>query len=464
MNQSLLKLAWRNLWRNKRRTYITLSSITFALFFSILMSSFTLGMIHSMLQHNLEFYSGYLQIQHKEYVDDPSLDTSFQMNDTLTQLLHTNSNIRSIVPRLETFSLASVGTHSKACIVSGIDLELEKNRSNPEQFLVHYYLSETVLKELVTEGYDTLSIYLETYKGATYKTLNEMQMALDLTAKELEVVSESSRFQSAYLTRQDSGVLLSSGLARYLKAMPGDSIILLGQGYQGMSAAVIAPVRGWIQMASPELNNKLIYMTQPFAQNYLSIDNRVTSLVVNLKDTEEMLETQKDIAFVLPNDLVVRNWEEISPALKQQIQENIAEVQIFTFILYLILFFGILGTMQMMLSERREEFNVLVSIGMKRGYIAFVFALEILILGLVSLLVGLIISGILIRVMQFFPITFTGEFGRAMLNLGYNPTFVVAGLDLYFWVQIPIVFLMVLLAIIQPIRQLMKWDIRSFNR
>lgn len=464
MNLSLLKLAWRNLWRNKRRTYITLSSITFALFFSILMSSFTLGMIQSMLQHNLEAYSGYLQIQNKEFVDDPSLDTSFEVKDSLYQCIQSNSNILSIVPRLETFSLASVGTHSKGCIVSGIDLEEEKKMSNPKQFLVDYYLSENVLKELKNRGYSDLTVQLEPYKGATYKSFDEMQLALGLTSKEIERVSELSRFENTYLAKQDQGVLLSSGLARYLKAMPGDSIILLGQGYQGMSAAVIAPVRGWIQMASPELNNKLIYMTQSFAQNYLSIENRVTAWVINLKHPEKMLETQKDIASVLPNDLIVRNWEEISPSLKQQTQENIAEVQIFTFILYLILFFGILGTMQMMLSERREEFNVLVSIGMKRGYIAYVFALEVLILGMVSLVVGLLISGVIISVMQYFPITFTGEFGRAMQNLGYNPSFVVAGLDLYFWIQIPVVFLMVLLAIIQPIRQLMKWDIRSFNR
>lgn len=464
MNQSLLKLAWRNLWRNKRRTYITLSSITFALFFSILMSSFTLGMINSMLEHNLEAYSGYLQIQHQEYADDPSLDTSFEVDDAFYQLMNNHSNILSIVPRLETFSLASVGTHSKGCLVSGIDLELEKKMSNPEQFLVHYYLSQNVLKELVSLGYGTLSTQLESYKGDTYKSLDEMQLALGLTSKELDVVSDLSRFDNRYLSLKDQGVLLSSGLARYLQAMPGDSIILLGQGYQGMSAAVIAPVRGWVQMASPDLNNKLIYMTQSFAQNYLSIENRVTGLVINLKNPDKMLETQKTIASGLPDDLVVRNWEEISPALKQQTEENIAEVQIFTFILYLILFFGILGTLQMMLSERREEFNVLVSIGMKRGYIALVFAMEVLILGLVSLVIGLIISGSIISVMQSFPITFTGEFARAMQNIGYNPSFILAGLDLYFWVQIPVVFLMVLLAIIQPIRQLMKWDIRSFNR
>ncbi len=81
--RTLLKIAWRNIWRNKRRTFITVASIMFALFFAIIMRGFGKGSYAKMKQNAIEAYSGYLQIQKKGYWDDKTINNSFAIDSEL---------------------------------------------------------------------------------------------------------------------------------------------------------------------------------------------------------------------------------------------------------------------------------------------------------------------------------------------------------------------------------------------
>ena len=91
-----------------------------------------------------------------------------------------------------------------------------------------------------------------------------------------------SEVSNGFLTNEDEGVLVSDRLAGYLKVTIGDTVILMGQGYHGASAAGIFPVRGIIKMPSPDIDNKLIIMTIPTAQKFFDAEGKITSLSVNL--------------------------------------------------------------------------------------------------------------------------------------------------------------------------------------
>ena len=71
--KDIVKIAWRNLWRNKRRTIITAASIFFAVFFAVVMRSFQLGTYEHMIKQSIESYAGYLQVQQPDYADEPGL-------------------------------------------------------------------------------------------------------------------------------------------------------------------------------------------------------------------------------------------------------------------------------------------------------------------------------------------------------------------------------------------------------
>ena len=103
-----------------------------------------------------------------------------------------------------------------------------------------------------------------------------------------------------------------------------------------------------------------------------------------------MLETQERIGQLLEQEgsMTVKNWEELNPTLKQQIQGDNKSGVVFLFVLYVIIFFGIFGTVQMMLSERQREFGMMVSIGMKRGKLASILTVEMIFLGLIGSLSG----------------------------------------------------------------------------
>src|SRR5512136_1349665 len=115
------KIAWRNLWRNKRRTLITVASVFFAVFFALLMRSLQLGSYDHMFRNVIESYTGYIQVQHEDFKDDSSVDNAFDFTPGIQRVLMSDPNVTSIVPRFESFALASSGPLTKGVLVLGID-------------------------------------------------------------------------------------------------------------------------------------------------------------------------------------------------------------------------------------------------------------------------------------------------------------------------------------------------------
>ena len=148
--KEIIKIARRNLWRNRRRTIITASSIFFAVFFAIFMRSFQLGTYGYMIEQSIESYTGYLQIQNPEYYDDPSIDNSFSFDNKILETIKSHENVKSIAPRIESFALASTGNQSKGVLISGIDPEAELDMSNPYHRLVRYRFTEDAIIKLLS--------------------------------------------------------------------------------------------------------------------------------------------------------------------------------------------------------------------------------------------------------------------------------------------------------------------------
>ena len=125
------KIAWRNLWRNKRRTLITVASVFFAVFFALLMRSLQLGSYDHMFRNVIESYTGYIQLQHEDFKDNPTVDNAFELSALRSvKYLMKDKNVADVVPRFESFALASSGSLTKGVLVMGIDPEKETLLSN----------------------------------------------------------------------------------------------------------------------------------------------------------------------------------------------------------------------------------------------------------------------------------------------------------------------------------------------
>lgn len=462
--KEIIKIAWRNLWRNKRRTLITAASIFFAIFFSIFLRSFQLGSYGYMIELSIESYTGYLQLQNPDYYDDPSIDNSFSYNQQLIEKLKSHSNVKSIAPRIESFALASNGIQSKGVLVSGIDPDAEKEVSNPIHRLIRYQFTEAAIDKMKHIGNlpPELMEKIEQCKNHTYSSEAKIELELEMDDehinKYLPIITQCSRFDSQYLTSSDKGVLVSDRLSRYLKVTVGDTIVLMSQGYQGVSAAGIYPVRGIIKMASPDLDNKLIYMSLPEISTFLDLNQQVTSMVINLNNNDEMKQTQTELQTLINNDseYAVKNWEELIPTLKQQIEGDSVGGQLFIFILYVIVFFGIFGTVLMMIAERKREFGVMIAIGMKRRKLSQIVSIELLFMGIIGIVSGMIAISPILLYGYYFPLRLTGDVAKMYEDMGFDALMPLALFDSYFFIQGVIIIFMILIVCIVPLRSIKR--------
>lgn len=464
---NLIKLARRNMWRNKRRTIITSASIFVAVFIALLMRSFQLGAYGSMVSETIGKISGYLQVQNVDYFYEPNLDNSMEYSSALINTIQNSEGVSAAVPRIEAGGLASFGNKSKSVVITGIDPEAESAMSNPEKMLVNYRLSEKAIEALANEipFTDKQSERAMLLKGSVYNKLDFIAVDLSFDGVEFDkyrsLFEKYCRVESKYLTPDDDGVLLADNLAIFLDIEIGDTLVLLGQGYHGVSAADLFPVRGFVKSPSPQLNNKLIYMTNSAAQSFFGMEGRVTYIAVNLNEKDDMLEIQSGIAAMLVGDdtYTVKNWQELNPSIYTAIKGDDQGGQVVLFILYFVIFFGILGTVMMMVGERKREFGILNAIGMKKSKLKKSIIYEMIVIGILGVIAGIALSLPIILYFSANPIELTGVAGKTFQELGFAPILPAQGVGSYFFNQIMVVLVMVLVACYIPLRKIRKMKI-----
>jgi len=459
------RIAWRNLWRNRRRTAITAAAVFFAVFFAVIMRSIQLGSYDKMINNVLESFTGFIQVQHAEYLNNPIIDNSFGYNDSLVAAISELDDVVSITPHIESFTLASNGTQTKGVAVIAIDPEKEKNFSDPESKLVKYRISDEAmncLKDAATLPAGILD-KIRDNSGRSYTSPSRLCVDLGISSERngssLEDILRCTEVKNGYLTGNDEGVLVSGKLAGYLKVEVGDSVILMGQGYHGASASGIFPVRGILKMPSPEIDNKLIVMTLPAAQQFFDAEGKITALVVNLTDKSNrtMKRVKAGISILLTDKTTTcKTWAELNPVLFQQIQGDNQSGIAMLGILYFIIFFGIFGTVLMMVSERKREFGVLVAIGMQKRKLKRIITIEMLLLGALGLVSGLLASTPFIMYYYYHPFALRGDLGNMMEDWGWEAVMPTAWFGSYFFWQGAIVAMMVLMATLYPLRKIGK--------
>lgn len=193
-------------------------------------------------------------------------------------------------------------------------------------------------------------------------------------------------------------------------------------------------------------------MALPACQYFYDANGMLTSLVINIKDTKLLDETVNEISARLDNDKYeIMHWKELNKELVQQIESDQSSGFIMLGMLYLIVGFGVLGTLLMMIAERRKEFGVMVSIGMKKIKLGFVFLLEIIMLGIIGIFSSIVVSIPVIYYLNQNPIRFTGEFGEIYESYGIDPVLTFSTDERFFIGQSIVVLVIFIIALIYPV-------------
>ena len=362
----IFKIAWRNIYRNRKRSLITITSIFAALFLIILMRALQFGFYDNIIKTVVESYAGYVEVHADGYWDNQSLDNSMEVDQKLINDINSVEGVENIVQRLQTFSLISMGEKTKGGMINGINI-------SDEQKITDWN------KKMVSGSFD----------------LGENE------------------------------IIVGKGIAEYFDIRENDTLILYGQGYRGMMAAGKYPVKGVIDLKNPDLNKLGIFMTIESARDYVSSEEISTHIIIDKEQYYDEEKIVKDLSQILSKDYEIMTWKETLPEIEQTITADSAGGLIMAFILYIIVLFGMFGTVLMMTEERKYEFGVLISIGMSRIRLFGIILIETIILSMIGVLLAIILTYPISYYFNLNPIDMAVLMGEGadqmMEDLGFSP-------------------------------------------
>jgi len=252
---------------------------------------------------------------------------------------------------------------------------------------------------------------------------------------------------------QDSSqtILIAEGLAKRLQTGIGDTVILLGQGYYGATAAGKYAVGGILHFGSPELNDQVVFLPLALAQHWLDAPGLATTLVISPENPAQTEQTAAQLRSALPTDFEILTWQEMMPEIREHIETDTASSAIILGVLYLLISFGIFATLLMMLAERQREFGMLVALGMKKLQLARMVLFESVFITLTGCLFGILVSIPLVWWLKEHPIRITGEMAEVYEKFGFEAVFPASFVPSIFWNQALAVLVIGLLLSLYPV-------------
>jgi ABC-type lipoprotein release transport system permease subunit len=365
----------------------------FAVFLSVLVSSTQVGQNDYIINIAVSFSTGHIQIHGKNYWEKRSLDQSMPWDTSFAIRAESLPHVRNVVPRFETVCLIAHGALTRVCPVIGID----------------------PLRESAMTGLGNRII-----RGAS--------------------ISDWHR-----------GALVAEGLARLLGVDVGDSVVVFGQGYQGVTAAEMIRIAGIARFPIPDLNNAMFYLPLAEAQSLFSAPSRLTAIAILLDSDDAIDAAAAELHKIAPDDLEVMTWREMMPELVQAVAANNGGTVIMLLILYVVIGFGIFGTVVMMTSERKREFGMNIALGVKRWRLMYVTVIESLLVSMIGALVGIVISIPFVAYLHHYPIQLGGDYAKAMLAYGMEPIIPFSFDPIVFEAQALIVFGLGMISALYPV-------------
>jgi ABC-type lipoprotein release transport system permease subunit len=336
----VFRLAWRNLWRQPRRTWLTTGAMVFSNTLLVFMISLQFGMYGLMIDNTLQAFTGHLQIQAPGYIDDQKMRQTVPGIAPLAEQLRAEFPEQHIAARATGFALISSEDRSYGVAVMGVQPDYERNVST--------------LPGLVSTGR-----YLD-----------------DNSAAE---------------------IIIGAALARNLRVDVGDELTLLGSGKDGSFAAAVVIIAGIFDSGLAEFDRSITEIPLGLFDDVFYMNGSGHHIVFNNGGIDGVAELKARVEAALPADadLVVHDWDALQPGLQQAIKADMSSAFFMYGILVILVAFSVLNTQLMSVLERTHEFGIVMSLGLTPGRLGRLVLLETAIMGLMGLVLGAILGGLL---------------------------------------------------------------------
>ncbi len=325
---SILRMAWRNVWRNRRRSLVTVGATTLAFTVMILYSGLVEGYLRSMERNLLDVELGDVQIHAPDYQDDPSLYSSIPDPDALLRRFDARGYPASA--RLLGFCLGASGQASAGVHLYGVDVARDRTVSRVDERI-------------------------------------ESGSWIDPT--------------------DPHGVVIGHQLARTLEVKPGDEVVLLGQAADGSMANDLFVVRGVLQVVSETVDRSGIFMTEAAFRTFFVFPTGAHEIILRRPPGVSLDAFAADVRSLAPGERV-QTWKELAPTLASLLESARGVMVIVFLIVYAAIGILILNAMLMAVFERIREFGVLKAIGYAPGQVFGMIFAETAIQTVLAIVVG----------------------------------------------------------------------------
>ncbi len=335
-----LKMVWRNVWRNKRRSWIIICAVIVGLAGMLFSLAFTEGMMRQTLVNALGTHVAHLEIHKKGFENKKVINLSIQEPGKVIQAVAEEPGVIAYSPRVVSSGLISSSESSSGISIIGVDPHKEPG--------------VTIIKESVIQGG-----YLD--EEGTYQ------------------------------------VLMGQGLAQKLKVDLGDKIVLMAQDLTGDIGSGAYRVKGIFKTASPEFDKYMVYLNLKDSQKLLSLGNRISEVAILIDTPRDPAAVQKSLLAQLDSEeYEVLNWKEIMPIMVSQIEFFDEMMYVFFLVVCIAMGFGIVNTLLMAIMERIREFGIMMSLGVRPRKIFQLVVAESVLLCFSGLVLGNLFTYLLV--------------------------------------------------------------------
>jgi len=353
MNNIALRLAWRNLWRYKRRTWLTVGAMVFSNSLLVFSISLQFGSYDMMINNTLQAFSGHIQVQHEAYLDDPKMRYALSDISDTASLLRKQLKLQSISARAAGFALASSNDRSYGLQILGVEPQFEPLVST--------------IPGLLKQGH--------------------------------------------YLQQNSAGeIVIGSVLARNLKVGLGDEITFLGSGFDDSFAAGVVEVVGIFETGLPEIDRSMAQVSLTYFQDAFAMQDKGHSIALRAKHIDDVPALQRRIQALLDGQekLAVHDWEALQPGLKQAIQADMTSAWFMYIVLIVLVAFSVLNTQLMSVLERTREFGTMMALGLNPGNLSRLVMTETFMMSCLGLALGVLVGFVITYYLSFVGFSYPG--------------------------------------------------------
>ena len=330
-------LAWRNIWRQKRRTWLTALAMIFSNVLLVFMISLQFGSYDMMINNTLGLFSGQIQVQRRGYLESQKTRDSVDNIQELADEIRRQFPQARVSARAITFVLISSEERSFGTQVIGVEPGYETGVSS--------------IPGLITEG--------------------------------------------RYLDKPTTAeIVIGNVMARNLKVSVGDELTFLGGGQDGSFAAGVVRVAGIFHSGSQDIDRSLAQLPLGYFQEAFAMGDSGHVIALSLDKLSDVpaMMTALQTSIAGQDDLVALGWEVLTPGLKQAIQADMTSAWFMYAVLIILVAFSVLNTQLMSVLERTREFGVILALGIKPRRLAYLVLLETFLMASIGLLIGVLLG------------------------------------------------------------------------